>query len=422
MATVLYLSSDTHSGWQLGDNTWRAGDNNAARHLDFVSSSVRVLTALKRFTTQVGAGVGVTLSANTVTGPTAGVPFSTTQAWMSQPLSADITISGTVNFDICGLESNMSANAGFQVKVWRIDETGQPTLIINSEHGTELGTALGRMSWTGTPTSTAMKKGNRLLVMVFINDAGGTMASGFSGTLRYHGSNANTADTSVTFTENLTFITSAPTGTIYYLRSTAHPTISNAKLLNTAAGGSTTTAVHTTVAGPATHPGDEWTDTAGGSDVRWYTPTLDAFTLGGLVYVKVPATQAWEAGTGNSPHDIALIEIAVCNADGSSAVVAGTSYQQPQQSGLNGGCFVQCQDTPVTQGQIIRVRWMQADGSANATAGTDRTISFNNNAAANADIYLQFTQTITEGVATKARPPYAATHRPQHLTTRRRFI
>jgi hypothetical protein len=314
---------------------------------------------------------------------------------MSNPLAADVTISGTITANICGLESSMNANAGFHLKLFRIDKNGAATVVCDSESGSELGTALARQSWNITPTSTAMKKGDRFLLVVMANDAGGTMGSGFTVTCRYNGDSTNTADSNITFTETVTFNTTTPAGSTYYLRNTAHGSISGGRMLSTTIGAAAATAVHTTVAGPATFPGSQWTDTAGGSAVSWYTPPLNAFTLSDLVFIKVQAGQAWESGGISSPFDTCIAEIAVCDADGTNAVIFGTTYQQAQQA-ANGGFFVQGGDLSVAQGQIIRFRFYQMDGNSDSVSGTNRTINYNDSAANNKDVLLQFTQTITE--------------------------
>jgi hypothetical protein len=172
-------------------------------------------------------------------------------------------------------------------------------------------------------------------------------------------------------------------------------------VLSTTIGASAATAVHTTVAGPCTYPGDLWTDTGGGSDITgWFSPQVQAFTLGGLAYIKVQSGQAWEAGTGNSPHDIALVELAVCDSDGSNAVVWAATYLQGATL-ANGGFYMSGADLSVDAGKILRLRFYQADGTQNAGSGTNRTINYNDSAASSKDVLIQFTQTITEGTVTQ---------------------
>jgi hypothetical protein len=392
MATTQYLKS---TSIVLGTTSaaWRAGSQGRAVTIGSLSNQLAIFSLLTCDTT-IGTGTGSTASASTATGPTAGIPV--TNKWLSAPLSADVTISGSIQFNICGSESSMNANVGWQVIVYRVDSTGALTQIINSEFGTEMGTGLAKQTWSATPTSTACKKGDRLLIIVLGNDAGGTMASGFTFQCQYGGSLANTADSSVVFNENFSFITSAPSGSTYYLRSDAH-TISGGKKLLTTIGAAAATAIHGTVAGPCTYPGDLWTSTSGGADITgWFTPPLSAFTLGGVVSIKVQSGQVWEAGTGASPHDIIIAELAVCDSDGSNPVVWAATYLQPATA-AGGGFYLSGADLSVADGKILRLRFYQADGSSIASAGTNRTINYNDSAASNKDVLLQFTQTITEG-------------------------
>src|SRR5512139_2712184 len=71
---------------------------------------------------------GVAATTNTVAGPTAGVQLTATGGgsklcWFSSPLNA-VTISGTITFNLWGDESNMGANACYDVLVERCSGTG----------------------------------------------------------------------------------------------------------------------------------------------------------------------------------------------------------------------------------------------------------------------------------------------------------
>src|SRR6185503_12306965 len=84
----------------------------------------------------------VTLTGNTVTGPTSGVEefangFSC--AFISPPLDADITISGSITWNLRGAESNMSANVAINGRLEKIDgATGAITLIDQTARTTEM--------------------------------------------------------------------------------------------------------------------------------------------------------------------------------------------------------------------------------------------------------------------------------------------
>lgn len=164
------------------------------------------LASLARDAATVASG-GV----STVTGPTAGLrlvhrltPFGQL-VWITNPLNA-VTISGLMTFNVWMKESAAQANTGAQVIVRRIANDGTHiSSVVNSEKGTELGTALAVQNWTATPTSTTLAAGDRLAIEILGNDAGGTMASGrtFDGT--YGSPTASVSgDTWVQFNETIT--------------------------------------------------------------------------------------------------------------------------------------------------------------------------------------------------------------------------
>lgn len=147
---------------------------------------------------------------STVTGPTSGVQVTDTAGgtalkWISPPLAAPVTIASTVTLSGWAKESATTANAGLQVTLHRYT-TSEQSSFLNTEHGTELGTTIAQRSWTAAPTSTNFLRGDRIVVKWWINDAGGTQASGATATLDYNGPTASAdGDTLVTFTENLSF-------------------------------------------------------------------------------------------------------------------------------------------------------------------------------------------------------------------------
>lgn len=198
MPTAMYLH-DELSDISLGtNNTNKAGASVAWR--------ARYLAAFEGDVTNVTATVA------SVTGPTNGLETGNpVNEWISDPLAAPATISGTITFNICALESNAMANAGLGVVVQRVNNVGTVvSTIVDSIQNTELGTSNARRTWTATPTSTAMAQGDRIRVRVYFDDAGGTMVTGYTLTLTYDGTNAATGDSNVTFTENLTFMSVTP--------------------------------------------------------------------------------------------------------------------------------------------------------------------------------------------------------------------
>jgi hypothetical protein len=227
-------------------------------------------------------------SFNTVAGPTGGVPTQSplggvADRWVTAPLAAGITISGTVTMNIRASESSMSANVGMQVLIQRIDNMGaiQQT-VLNSEQGVEVGTSEGAQNWTAAPTSTAFNKGDRLLLTIYAND-GGTMASGFTFSVYISGAAGATGDTFISLTENLTFLTTNPTGSQLFLTDVASDVATAAvdREAWTSRGAGVQNDVTNQVAGP-TAP-IQITDTAGGTVVDWWSRQLQAVTLGGLI-------------------------------------------------------------------------------------------------------------------------------------------
>lgn len=433
MATPLYirsLASTTAPLWgTLGTSPTPRWRGLAAGALTVGADTVNSTNASRSLSETVGTGTGVNETVATVTGATAGkIWVSTTTPYLifSAPFAADVTISDTVSFDICASESSMNANATIAAKVYRCDHNGALTLIVDSSFGTELTTTQARKSWTASPTSTAMKIGDRLALALYIDDATAvTMASGHTVAVYYNGSNANTADSSVTFTETLSFTTSDPTGSVYYLRDTASD-ISGAKAGSTTQGSGTVTAVHTTLAGPLAFPGDQWTATAGGSDIHWFLPAFADFTLNGPVQVIIGRGSVLEEVVGVSPHDSLHCELAVCDGDGTNPVVWATSYTHYTTSDTPPDIlfthYLTGPSTAVASSKRIRFRFYSDDGSAgnNQASGTNRTIRYDGTSTY--ATRLVFTETITEAVATLSPPPFGARYRPRFYASRRRYI
>lgn len=163
----------------------------------------------RQATLSIGAGV-VSATCTTVTGATSGVQLQrsgTNASWFTPPLcGVSLSNANLVTFNIWGSESNMSANAGFDVLVERTNRAGTvQSTIVRSERGTEMGFSGAAVNnWTANPTNTTLSDGDRIKITVFANDAGGTMASGFTVTLRYAGVTGGAdGDTFVSFVETI---------------------------------------------------------------------------------------------------------------------------------------------------------------------------------------------------------------------------
>jgi len=200
-----------------------------------------------------------TATAASIAGTTVGIEFvsgAVALEWLSEPLSADFTISGTITGNLWGLESTMNDNTAINFVVDKVDgATGAVTQIAKSARVTELGTTPATVNnFPVTPTSTACKRGDRLRIRPFIDDIGTAMIVGTT-TFSYNGPTAAVAgDSYVQFTENLTFEpAAAPTGSTYYLTDTAetiNPGSATEKKALTTSGSSSVNAVASTAAGP----------------------------------------------------------------------------------------------------------------------------------------------------------------------------
>ena len=261
-------------------------------------------------------GTGATTGSKTsVAGPTAGICSG---AWVSAPLAAGFTLSGTVTFSIWAQEAVSGDNAGMLCRLYKMAADGTLTAIVtDSAQGTELSVgSLSERVWTASPTSTAFAKGDRIVLFTGYDDAGGNMGAGSTLTIAYDGADATTGDSYVQLTENVTFVTSTPAGTKLYLLSGASSVDDGAdeREMWTAAGSSTDTAVRNTAAGPTARL--QVTKTAGGSVLSWYSKRLAAFTLSGPIRVRLRMS-ASDSLTRARPY----AELARVEADGTSPVV-----------------------------------------------------------------------------------------------------
>lgn len=363
--------------------------------------------------TSPGAGLA-TQTAGTVAGPVSGRGLG----WfISPPLAAAVTISGTITYNLWGLESAMAANTGFQGVIKRVDNTGAVggTNVSNKEFGTELATTTAAVNnWTdAAPTSTAFSIGDRILLAVCINDAGGTMGSGATITLDLDGATGGAdGDSWVQFNEAISFM-SAPAGSTYYLTDTASDVSgSGKKAASTSRGAGSTNSATTQVNGPVSPT--QVTDTAGGTALEWYTPQLNAFTLSGMAQFNVRAKAAL-AGTAEAVG----AEIAVCNSDGSGASVWGYFGQADRSAGSGGMAlasasdvanliYVSGTDTAVSSGQRLRLRVYLDDCALANTLATHSplTVTYSGvSSGAAGDTFVVLPQTVTEAVTTFSFPP-----------------
>ncbi len=402
MATQLFLRADSYET-HLGDNpTNLAGSA--------VGWAGRVLLAAR------GSGVSV-FTASTVTGPTNGIEVASggdPGSFLTPPLAADVTISGAVTGNIWASESNMSANVAINFVVDKVASVdGAITQIVKSANTAEVAvTTRAANNFTATPgAGVACKRGDRLRVRVFGDDAG-TMATGFTFNMGFSGATAGAdGDTYVSFTETFSFEAN-PTGTVVYLTDTAsdaNPGSAVEKEAWTSRGSGSTNSITNTAAG-WTAP-IQVTNTAGGTVIEWYTKKLAAFTLGGICKFNIRALES------SSSADASLkAEVAVTASDGSSPTVLGVACIAPALTG--GGelatsdtaytANVAVADTAITDQQRLRLRVFVDDLSYTPlVTGHTVTVTYSGTSAAAAgDTYVTLPQSISEYVASSATPPH----------------
>jgi hypothetical protein len=167
----------------------------------------------------------VSSTMNSIAGPltghywpisTAGYIFTpnagtSTRVWISAPLSAGVTISGTITPNLWGKESNVACNCAFRYEVlcWNVSQGGiVSSLGISTDSGvTEWGTtAAVRTTPTLTPTSTTFVAGDRIVIIIYNDDGNGvTEGSGRTWTLDFEGPTGVDGDTYFSFTESISF-------------------------------------------------------------------------------------------------------------------------------------------------------------------------------------------------------------------------
>ena len=409
MATTLY---PINPATEMGDTHLGALTSPTFSELPYKSRTSR------------GAGV-VTESTTTAAGPTAGRPVGFDArglGFISLPLAADVTIAGTITFNIRFSESDMMANVGPQVIVQVIranvlgtNDSNTTETIVDSEHGTETGTAETTHNWTASPTSTVVNRGDRLKIIVLGNDAGGNMASGFSFTFYYSAASGGASgDSFVTFTEDISFET-APAETILYLTSTASDVDVGAAVEKeawTSRGVLATTAVRNTAAG-RTAP-LQWTDSAGGNVIEWYTKPLQAFTLGGMAKANLRLHES--NGAANAS---ARCQIAVVDGDGANPVVWADWCIAPLDSANHSAeiaptteaartVWASGDDLAVTNGKRLRIR-VYVDDISNGALVTGHTVTLTYSGALadlTGDSWVQLPQSVSEFTGAAAEDPY----------------
>lgn len=153
-----------------------------------------------------------TVASHIITKTAAG----TKTIWISDPIStASVTVSSSITFNFWGLESSTSANAAYRVGIYRWAKNwgGIVSFLgITTDNGTPewTGSATEKTAPALTPASTTFVAGDRIVIVVYNDDASGCpstceTASSRTMTIDYDGATAADGDTYVSFTETIAF-------------------------------------------------------------------------------------------------------------------------------------------------------------------------------------------------------------------------
>lgn len=376
----------------------------------------------KALGTARGSSVVASKAESTTAGPVSGFEVADVTSnqyieWISPPVSADVTISGTITANIWGRESANAANVAINVVIQVIRSNTLTTsnsntlvTLVQSSRITEMAISATTNSvnnfttgmTSGAYTGQTLNRGDRLRIRVFGDDAG-TMGASQTFQIGFNGASAAAdGDTYVSLTETLTF-ESAPAGSVLYLTDIASAVATSS--VDREAWTSRDAGVQTDVTNTAagwTAP-IQVTDTAGGTVVDWFTRPLTAFTLGGMAVANLRALES--VATANASL---RCEIARVNNDGTNESVwgswcmAGVASDRGELSTTEAArtANVSGDDLAVSDGQRLRIRVYIDDGGG--PMGASQTVTFyyaGTSAAASGDSYITLPQTVTEYVA-----------------------
>ena len=353
------------------------------------------------------------LTATATTGPVSGIELtsaSTPVEFISLALASNVTIAGSISFNVWARQ-HTAINCALNAIVDRIDNLGAVVSSLGRSTNTAQlavnATVNSLVTFSFTPTSTAFLKGDRIRIRLFVDDSTANMAFGTVTAAISGPTSAASGDSFVTFTDSLLF-QAVPTGTLLYPTSQVGPVVGVAdeRLMRLVKGdGVVATFVTSTVAGWGAMV--QWTATAGGAAIEWYSNPLNAFTLDGLVKVNLRAGESAIAADAGD-----RIELAITDGDGSNAVVFGANHvvstSTPGGSGNTTGelssgelattGWLAGQPRSVSAGQRLRLRVFLANtAAAPMVAGHTATLWFNGNISNNTgDMYIQLPQTVTE--------------------------
>lgn len=160
-------------------------------------------------TTTAGSSVVSQTHTPTSTAPPCQMTNVSNYLWFfSAPLSADVTISGNIDFNISCSESNASLNAGMRVLVyrWKASLGGISEQTMTSADTAECNDSRLAIA-AAAPTSVAFKAGDRLAFKIEIRNVGGSWGGNSSRTvtLKINAAATVLGDSFANFADTLSF-------------------------------------------------------------------------------------------------------------------------------------------------------------------------------------------------------------------------
>jgi hypothetical protein len=154
----------------------------------------------------------------------------------------------------------MTDNVAINFAVYKLPgNSDTPTLVLQTTRTVEVAvTTRAVNNFAQTPTSTVFAKGDRIAVVIQIDDSTASMNSGGTCWIGIGGGTAGVdGDTYITFTETFGFLTTAPSGSTYYLHKAAETVnvTDRDSLSMTTSRGSTVATTWASFNSPSTTPG-----------------------------------------------------------------------------------------------------------------------------------------------------------------------
>ena len=168
--------------------------------------------------------------------------------------------------------------------------------------------------------------------------------------------------------------------------------------------------------------GIQWTVSAGGASVEWYTPALQAVTLSGVLSAHIRAAESNALAQGT-----VRLQVAVVNGDGTGAATYGSACANAEMATSEGvvTLAVAGPDISITQGQRLRFRLLLDDFEAALVTAYTATVYYSGaTPGASGDTYVTLPVALTEYVAASpiGIPFLPGFHRPQFTRPRRRIM